>query len=179
MKKAISFLLLTCFILYNFGYYVVYFSVNSHIEKNWAEKIYGDQEILNQKTLKIPISLHYANDDQDFKEINSLFEKDGEYFRIIKQKYAKDTLTVVYVSDNQKNNLETTIKKWAASMAQEGQTNSGKIDFNNFVKDYMQPYFDLNLKCLADIEPITFHKDPTVTFKNEATAPNSPPPESI
>lgn len=158
---------------------MVYFSVNSHIEKNWAEKIYGDQEILNQKTLKIPISLHYVNDDQEFKEINSLFEKDGEYFRIIKQKYAKDTLTVVYVSDNQKNNLETTIKKWAASMAQEGQTNSGKIDFNNFVKDYMQPFSDLNLKSLAEIKPITYHKDPNALVKNEATAPNSPPPEFI
>lgn len=158
---------------------MVYFSVNSHIEKNWAEKIYGDQEILNQKTLKIPISLHYVNDDQEFKEINSLFEKDGEYFRIIKQKYAKDTLTVVYVSDNQKNNLETTIKKWAASMAQEGQTNSGKIDFNNFVKDYMQPFSDLNLKSLAEIKTITYHKDPNALVKNEATAPNSPPPEFI
>ena len=45
----------------------------------------------------------------------------------------RDLIETVYVSDNQKNNLETTIKKWAASMAQEGQTNSGKIDFNNFV----------------------------------------------
>lgn len=179
MKKAISFLLLSCFILYNFGYYLVYFSLNSRIESNWTEKIYGDQAIPDQKTLKIPISLHYATDDRDFREINSLFEKDGEYFRIIKQKYAKDTLTVVYVADDQKNNLETTIKKWAASMAQEGQTNSGKLDFNNFVKDYMPPFFAVNLDCLLVIKTDTLHKDPDTQFENKSSSPNSPPPEFI
>jgi len=108
-----------------------------------------------------------------------MFEKDGEYFRIIKQKYAKDTLTVVYVADNQKNNLELTIKKWAASMAQEGQTNSGRIDFNNFVKDYMQTCFALNLDCLRIIKPNPLHKDPNALVENKTAIPNSPPPESI
>lgn len=179
LKKAISYLLLVCFILYNLGYYIVYFTVNFRIEKNWVEKIYDSKEILNQKILKIPITLPYTVDDQYFKEINSLFEKDGEYFRIIKQKYANDTLTVVYVADNEKNNLETIIKKWAASMAQEGQGNSHNVSFNSFVKDYMRPFFAINLDCMRFRKPNPMHKDPYKLFENLASSPNSPPPEFI
>ena len=138
-------MLLCCFALYHFGYYVAYFSFRMQVEKHWAERIYSDKsEAFGEKMMEIPLSIPYMMSEDEFRVANTSFEKDGQYFRIIKQRYVNDTLQVVYVPDTATRNIDETFKLWVSSLVQDdlpdGSNNTllSKI----FVKDYTQPVND-------------------------------------
>lgn len=67
--------------------------------------------------LEIPLQVAYMPDQEDFQESNASFEKDGMHYRIIKQRYKKDTLVIVYVHDQEKNQLNNMVVQWAKSLA--------------------------------------------------------------
>jgi hypothetical protein len=132
-------LLLCCFALYHFGYYVAYYSFNIQIEKNWVETIYGEQQrYLQERMMEIPLSLPYMSDEEQFRLTNTVFEKDGQLYRAIKQRYTKDTLQVIYVPDTAKSNLQSTIKQWVNSLVQDDLPDGGSNSLlsKSFVKDY-------------------------------------------
>ena len=111
-------MLLFCFVSYHFGYYVSFFSKKIRLEKVWFERIYGDgPSELPEMSLEIPLSVAYMPDQEDFQESNASFEKGGQHYRIIKQRYKKDTLEIVYVPDVEKNQLERTVAQWAKNLS--------------------------------------------------------------
>lgn len=181
MRKVSAILLLCCFALYNFGYYVAYFSFHIQIENNWADKIYsGQQEGREERLLEIPISIPYMADEENFRATNTRFEKNGQYYRAIKQRYVKDTLQVIYVPDTAKNNLDKTIKKWVSSLLQDELPDSGNNSLLSkiFVKDYTQPLnnfqFDNPNKLEKQLIGFIFS-----AYQNQFPEVNSPPPQLI
>lgn len=181
MRKLSAILLLCCFTLYHFGYYVAYFSLNIQIEKNWSEKIYGDQtDGLVERMLEIPMSLPYMADQEEFSSTNTLFEKDGQFFRAIKQRYVKDTLQIVYVPDSAKRTLDHTMKQWISSLVQDELPDSGNNSLLSkiFVKDYTQPIndFDLVFTVTQEKQLIGFIFS---AFENQYPDFDSPPPKQV
>lgn len=156
MKKALAILLLACFAIYHFGYYAFYFSYDYHIENKWANEIYGVTESdLEERLMEIPLSAPYMSNQDEFQPTNTRFEKDGKYFRAIKQRYQNDTLQLVYVADTARGMLDNTVKKWISSLTEDEipQDQNGKSLAKTFVKDYIQPELYLLEKLLAlDIE---------------------------
>ncbi|RZS95755.1 hypothetical protein [Cecembia calidifontis] len=181
MRKISAILLLCCFALYHFGYYVAYFSFHIQIENNWADKIYSDQqEGWEERILEIPMSLPYMPDEEDFRTTNTRFEKNGQYFRAIKQRYVKDTLQIFYVPDTAKSNLDKTIKQWVSSLVQDDLPDSGNNSLLSkiFVKDYTQPFndfhFDNPFKAEKQLIGFIFS-----AYQNQFPEVNSPPPQVI
>lgn len=78
---------------------------------------------------------------EDFQLTNTRFEKDGKYFRAIKQRYQNDTLQVVYVPDTARSVLESTVKSWISSLTDDDlpQDQKGKMQLKLFAKDYLEP----------------------------------------
>jgi hypothetical protein len=68
-------------------------------------------------SIEIPLSVAYMPDQEDFRESNASFEKDGRHYRIIKQRYKKDTLEIVYVPDIEKNQLQNLLAEWAKNLS--------------------------------------------------------------
>jgi len=179
LRKLSAILLLCCFTLYHFGYYVAYFSLNVQIEKNWVEKIYNDQtDGMVERILEIPMSLPYMADQEEFIATNTQFEKDGQYFRAIKQRYTKDTLQIVYVPDSAKRTLDHTMKQWISSLVQDELPDSGNNSILSkiFVKDYTQPIndFDFGLVITQDKQLIGFIFS---AFENQYPDLTTPPPQ--
>lgn len=142
LKKALAILLLACFAIYHFGYYAFYFSFDYHLENQWADHIYGETEgDLKERLLEIPLSAPYMSNQDEFQPTNTRFEKDGKYFRAIKQRYQNDTLQLVYVADTARGLLDNTVKKWISSLTEDEmpQDQSGKSLAKTFIKDYLQP----------------------------------------
>jgi hypothetical protein len=81
-----------------------------------------------------------SNQDE-FQPTNTRFEKDGKYFRAIKQRYQNDTLQLVYVADTARGVLDSTVKKWISSLTEDEipQDQNGKTLAKTFIKDYIQP----------------------------------------
>lgn len=160
---------------------MVYFSFNLQLESQWVEKIYSDNaDELEERLLEIPLSLPYMADEEEFRPSNTTFEKNGQTYRAIKQRYVKDTLQLIYVTDSAKKNLDNTIKQWVSSLIQDelpdGSNNS--VIAKVFAKDYTKPFNDIQL------EPFTGEENKLIgfifsTYKMQIINLNTPPPELV
>nr|WP_287938797.1 hypothetical protein [Algoriphagus sp.] len=141
MRRALAIVLLCCFAIFHFGYYAFYFSANISLENRWKDKIYGDHiGQLEERVLEIPLNAPYMSNQEEFQATNTRFEKDGKYFRAIKQRYQNDTLQVVYVPDTARKVLDSTVKKWISSLVDDElpQDQNGKNLLKVFAKDYLE-----------------------------------------
>lgn len=141
MRKAVSIVLLVCFAIFHFGYYAFYFSANSSLESTWKDRIYGSElGSLEERIMEIPLSAPYMSNQEDFQATNTRFEKDGNYYRAIKQRYQNDTLQIVYVPDTARQVLESSVKQWITSLVDDElpQDQQGKNFLKLFAKDYLE-----------------------------------------
>ncbi len=182
MKNAVAIALLFCFVLFHFGYYAFYFSVNSSIEASWEDKIYGVQDQnLKEATLFIPIRAPYLANQEDFQATNTRFEKDGKFFRAIKQRFQNDTLQVVYVEDMEREVLDITVKKWISSLNEDElpQDHSSKTFVKLFAKDYL-PSFLVEIPAPIAFQLETIQKIATfLNYKNPSFSIDAPPPQLV
>jgi hypothetical protein len=141
LRKAVAIALLLCFAIYHFGYYAFYYSYQYTIESTWQDKIYGENiGTLVERLIEIPLSAPYMANQEEFQPTNTRFEKDGKYFRAIKQRYQNDTLQVIYVPDTARRALESTVKSWISSLTDDQlpQDQNGKLQLKLFAKDYIE-----------------------------------------
>ena len=141
MRKAVAIALLLCFAMYHFGYYAFYYSYQYAMESSWQDKIYGEQVVsLEERLMEVPLSAPYMSNQDEFQATNTRFEKDGKYFRAIKQRYQNDTLQIIYVPDTARKALVSTVKSWISSLTEDGspQDQNGKIQLKLFAKDYIE-----------------------------------------
>jgi hypothetical protein len=117
---------------------------------------------------------------EDFQVTNTSFEKSGQHYRVIKQRYTNDTLQIIYVSDTAKRTLDNTVKQWISSLIAEDGTENGQNTLlaKNFVKDYTQPIHTYSLGILPVFEkvPIGFIFLP---YQDHSFQLNTPPPELV
>tara|TARA_R110000850_G_scaffold133220_6_gene254364 strand:+ start:1023 stop:1436 length:414 start_codon:yes stop_codon:yes gene_type:complete len=95
-----------------------------------------------QETLiEIPLSAPYMANQEQFQPTNTSFEKDGQYFRAIKQRYQNDTLQIVVVPDTDRKMLDNTVKKWISFLIDDETSHdqNGKVIIKLIAKDYIQP----------------------------------------
>jgi len=141
LRKAVAIALLLCFAMYHFGYYAFYYSYQYAMESSWQDKIYGEQVVsLEERLMEVPLSAPYMSNQDEFQATNTRFEKDGKYFRAIKQRYQNDTLQIIYVPDTARKALVSTVKSWISSLTEDGspQDQNGKIQLKLFAKDYIE-----------------------------------------
>lgn len=140
MRRAVAIFLLGCFAIFHFGYYAFYLSVHLSLEKDWGDKIYSDQiGSLEERMMEIPLAAPYMSNQDEFQATNTRFEKDGKYFRAIKQRYQNDTLQIIYVADTARKSLENSVSIWISSLVDDElpQDNQGKSFLKLFAKDYL------------------------------------------
>lgn len=128
--------------------------------------------------MEIPLSAPYMADQEDFQLTNTRFEKNGKYYRAIKQRYQSDTLQIVYVPDTARQTLESTVMKWVSALAERefpGDTqspNSLKI----FVKDYLELEF-LDFQPISQALELTHQGFIFLAYKSPFFQLDSPPPQ--
>lgn len=144
------------------------------------DQLYGEQQLqLEEQLLEIPLKAPYLANQEEFQVANTRFEKEGEYFRVIKQRYQNDTLQLVYVPDTARQVLDLTVKKWITSLMDEDapQEQSGKSFAKLFAKDY------LPTAIVKIISPVTLPLKEavagfsTLSYQGPLFALDSPPPQ--
>lgn len=128
--------------------------------------------------MEIPLSAPYMSNQEEFQPTNTRFEKDGKYFRAIKQRYQNDTLQVVYVADTARKALDSTVATWISSLTEDElpQGQNGKIQLMLFAKDYLEASpFQLNIVThIATKDKIGFIFSP---YLSPLFTLDSPPPQ--
>ncbi|WP_296704240.1 hypothetical protein [Algoriphagus sp.] len=179
MKKLSSILLLLCFAIYHFGYYAFYVSFDTHLESKWENKVYSlELGELDERMMEVPLTVPYMSYQEDFQVTNTRFEKDGKYYRAIKQRYIDDKLQIIYVPDTARKALDNTIKKWISSLVDDElpADQGSKTLLKNFVKDYIQSedlsFLVFSAKHESNLIGFIFS-----AYQNPVFTLDSPPPQ--
>jgi len=146
LKRLLAISLIAILLLNTMGYYVILLSMQYRHDAAVIKALDADHyEASNAVTLKFPISVPYLSDNNDFERVDGLIVHDGEHYRLVKQKYAKDTLTIVCIRDTERKKINDDMSEYVKSFTDKasGQTNSTKQSID-FIKDYLPQYIAVN-----------------------------------
>ena len=120
-------------------------------------------------TIKIPIAVPYLADDTEFVRVEGKYEYHGEFYRMVKQKYAQDTLVIVCVRDQENKRIHGAMADYVKTFADkpaDHQTHAKLI--LSFNKDYIQHKIEVKSSTagwVSEVTPSSFckHLIPTYT----------------
>lgn len=127
------------------GYYGVFLGLQYRNDTAMTKMLDADQYNASQTvTIKLPVSIPYMNDNTDFERVDGKFEHQGEHYRLVKQKYANDTLTVVCVKDVENKRIDQALSNYVETFSDKAahQNETSKVTVN-FIKDYLPQVFSL------------------------------------
>lgn len=127
------------------GYYGVFLGL--HYQNNLAMSTALNADVYDESnsiTLKVAVSIPYMPDQTDFERVSGQFEHNGELYWMVKQKYAKDTLTVVCVKDTERKKIDLVLADYVKTFTDKTTDNksSSKIAIS-FLKDYLPISFSI------------------------------------
>lgn len=138
MKKLFSITLISILLLNIFGYYGAFLGLKYRNELLMKRAL--DLDLIHESeaiTVKVPMSVPYMPDQPGFEKVNGKFEYNGELYRLVKQRYARDTLTVVCIKDAQNKKINQVLSEYAKAFADvSGQHKSTKV-LINFLKEFV------------------------------------------
>ena len=101
-------------------------------------------------TLKVQISIPYGVENSDFERVDGMFEHHGEFYRLVKQKYEKDTLTVICIKDFEIKRIKQALTNYVKTFTDQGtEQHQNTKPTVNFIKDYIPQTFSLKSSSLG------------------------------
>lgn len=114
MKRAIAILLFAVFLFNVGGYYLMFWALRAHSSRAMISRLdehrYSDKDEIK---VSIPLALPYGLNRDAFTRANAIYEKDGNYYRLVEYSYHQDTLHIVYVKDHDQKRLADTLRDYA------------------------------------------------------------------
>ena len=179
MRRTLAISLLAIFLFQLVGYYFVYLGLTIQANSDLISRLdaheYTSEETV---TLKIPFTLPYWMDAEQFERVDGDFEHEGQFYKLVKQKLSKDTLYVVCIKNEDKKQLfdalTTYIKLSNELPAKSKQTL--KL-WGSIVKDYL-PHASTALAQSTGWSSVNqFGRDLIPALLSLSASVTSPPPE--
>jgi hypothetical protein len=158
------------------GYYGVFLGLqyqnNSAMRQSFDANQYDESQSIR---IKVPLTIPYMSDNDDFQRVDGIFEHQGEFYRLVKQKYAQDTLTVICVRDNTNKKIHQALSNYVKSFSDNpaDQQQNSKLTIS-FIKDYFPQTFSLKTDTdgwQRDVIKNTRPGDMASTFVTSVTHP--------
>jgi hypothetical protein len=142
IKQTLSVSLAALILLNTMGYYMVLVGLQYRNDVAMIKALDTDSYDEGQEvTIRIPVAIPYMNDGFEFERVNGKFQHNGETYRMVKQKYAQDTLIVVCVKDTENQRINNALTDYVKSFTDKAgdhqQQSSLKITLS-YSKDYIQ-----------------------------------------
>lgn len=106
-KPVIAALFVLLVLMNTMGYYFIVrgWELNHDVTVTRAldEDSYDPSKVV---TIRVPIALPYQYDNPDFVRVEGKFKYAGNSYRLIKQKYAGDTLTIICMKDDHDSRIQ-------------------------------------------------------------------------
>jgi hypothetical protein len=126
------------------GYYVVFLGLQYKNDIAMIQKLdRGNYQDSQTVTIKIPITVPYISDSRSFERVDGKFEYNGEFYRLVKQKYAQDTLTIICVKDNHNKRIHQALSSYLKSFSDKPSDENHSKLVITFIKDYIPQNFAL------------------------------------
>lgn len=113
------------------GYYGIFFGLQYQNTVRMVKAFDEDQyDITKAVVIRMPIAIPYAVDSRSFERVDGAFEYKGEFYRLIKQKFERDTLQVLCIKDERHREIHQELVRYA-------EAGSNVVSTIGFIKDYL------------------------------------------
>jgi hypothetical protein len=130
------------------------------------------------ETIKIPISVPYPIQDNGFERVDGVFKHNGEFYRLIKQRFYQDTLHVICIKDVQRKNIHEALTDYVKTFTdQSTNSKSGSKIKIDFIKVYLAPRHSSTHLTTGWTYTLSFSETSAV-FQPVFLSIPSPPPEA-
>ncbi|MGC3947345.1 MAG: hypothetical protein QM762_22985 [Chryseolinea sp.] len=138
-RRLITVLLIVLVLLNTMGYYFIIAGFELKNDVKASRELDEDYYDASQAvTLRIPMALPYQYDNADFMRVEGKFVHKGESYRLIKQKYANDTLTVVCIKDEKDRQIQEALADVAGTYVDAtADTHAPSKVLIVFIKEYL------------------------------------------
>jgi hypothetical protein len=132
------------------GYYGVFVGLHYQNDRAMSKALESDVYLPAQTiTLKVPVSIPYMPDQTGFERVDGKFEHNGELYRLVKQRYAKDTLTIVCVRDAEHKKIKLALAAYVKTFSDKASSNKPSArKIINFIKDYLP--ISISIHCATE-----------------------------
>jgi hypothetical protein len=139
LKRIISIFLVFLLLLNTLGFYGLLQGLRYKTTLELVQRLdndrYSEEETI---LLKIPVAVPYQIDSEDYERVDGEFEHEGEFYRLVKQKYQNDTLFMVCIKDHTSKRIEQAVTDYVKTFTDKPMDakHSGKVA-STFIKDYL------------------------------------------
>lgn len=158
MKKLTAIFLIVIFLFNNIGHRLWFYFEQQRSDKNIEALLdkqqYNEAELI---TIKMPLSLPYQNNTQDFERISGEINLDGKIYKYVKRKIENGELVLLCLPDKNKMQLEKAREDFFKNTNDLNQNNSNSSDkskaisFKKAFSEYDQYLFRFKLNSLNNI----------------------------
>lgn len=125
------------------GYYGIFLGLQytntRELIRQFDEGTYNMDET---ETFKIPFKAPYAYNSETFERVDGDFERDGEVYRIIKQRLFRDTFHIVYIKDKTGTILNKALSDYVKTFSDES---SDDTQNTSVVLSFIKEYYSKNI----------------------------------
>ena len=178
MKRLFSIFFLLVFLFNVGGYYFVFVGLRHSANKALTIKLNNDHYTEEETFLfKMPLTLAYQINQTDFERVEGAFEHNGEFYKLVKQKLANDTLYVVCIRDHKEKQLVSAMADFAKiSNDVPSSRNDGLSLLSKLSKDY-ESHSIIEIITHSGWYLSTFYAHFTSSLPDREIPVQSPPPE--
>lgn len=139
MRRLTAIFFLTLFLLNIIGYYGVFLGLKYSMEQQLVGQLDADEYQADDLIeFKIAVTLPYMPDQIQYERVDGLIDVEGKYYRLVKQRYAGDTLYIVCLPDYDQQKIHKAIEEYVQTFASPDANKSKQLDFSKSLsKDYM------------------------------------------
>lgn len=163
MRRIIAIALIALMLLNAWGFYGVLVGIQFHQKQALHNRVdAGDLNALTTTIIKMPVAVPYAADQEDYQRVDGDFEYQGEFYRMVGQKFAQDTLYVMCVQDRDGGRIHQALTDYVKTFSDDDGQPSGKVVVS-LIKDYLPAPFDIS-SVTSGWQKNVAHSSPSVYF---------------
>ena len=139
MKRWLAILLIFVLLLNIAGFYGILQAFRYQTEKQIISDLNASRYSQEATQLiKIPLAIPYASDQTDFERVDGKFYHEGNYYRLVKQRLAQDTLYVVCIQDHKTKMFHKVLSDYVKTFADDMADGTADTKTSpSFAKDYL------------------------------------------
>ena len=180
LKKVLSIVLVILILFNTMGFYGLFLGLRYKAKRDIVQRLdneqYGHHETI---TIKVPLSIPYNNSDDEYERVNGEIEHEGEFYRLVKQKLAQDTLYIVCIKDPTSKNIKAALAEYVKTFTDKPvQSKSQGKTTISFIKDFLLSSFSFANGSEGWHRSVADNFSPLSFFESEAISFTGPPPKA-
>ena len=164
MKKVVSILLVALLLFNALGYYGLFVGLQYQNKKQLIQRFDGaDYDESDEVTIKVPITVPYATESEDFQRVDGEFQHEGEFYHMVKQRLSHDTLYIVCVKDRTTKRIHQALSDYVKTFTDKpvDAKSSAKV-LSTFIKEYVTSRMEIKHVSSGWVQDVASLSSPVV-----------------